>query len=166
MVYIDENQDRDLRNKNLEKAYSHILRATLDSYKLLWVKIDSEIDEIWEDDTKRLSLSMSAGLFSQKRNDFKEKAKIARKKEMEAIGKDINIPLNLYKEAIDTGWELIKSIDPHKEIEVKKYRNKWNYKNITLEIIIGFVVGVITTLITQYITQNKLYQSIFSFFHF
>ena len=148
-VYLDENQNEEIRQNNLEKANNHIVRATLDAYKLLWAELMKEINSIWENEDKRLSISISLAEFAKKREEFIEKSKKARKIEITSIGISPIEALNYYKEAIDIGWELVKSIDPHREIAVEKYKFKFFKKERVYSFLIGIVSGIIATLLIQ-----------------
>lgn len=149
MVYLDENQSQNTRNENLQKAYNHILRATLDCYKALWSEMMFDINEIWKDTTKRLSLKIGLDEFMQKRNKFIEKAQEARKLEIKSIGKNPLAPLKLYKEAVDIGWELMKAIDPQKEKEAESFKVKFFTKERAIDVIVGIIAGILTTIIVQ-----------------
>ncbi len=149
MVYLDKKQPQAIRDENLQKAYNHILRATLDCYKALWSEMMFDINEIWKDTTKRLALKIGLDEFMKKRNEFIEKAQQARKLEIQSIGKNPLAPLRLYKEAVDIGWELIKAIDPQKEKEAKTFTSKFFTKERIIDIIIGIIAGILSTLIAQ-----------------
>ncbi len=81
-VALNDNEQEEIRKSNIEKAYNHLIRATLDCYKLLWVKLNEDIDRIFEIKTKRLALNISEYELIKLRNSFKEKAKEARKAEL------------------------------------------------------------------------------------
>ena len=53
MIFFDKKNPRDERIDNLNKAYNHLLRVTLDSYKILWVEISKFIDSLVSDEEKR-----------------------------------------------------------------------------------------------------------------
>ncbi len=143
-VYLDEKQFSDDREDNLKKAYSHIQRATLDCYKLLWVKISEDIDSIIKDSDKRkFTVNLPEEELLKKWKEFKQKASNARSMELNKIGLNkIEDVVNAYQEMIAIGWEIVKNIDSVKEQEFRKLsivsfiKKQW----------IGFVLGVASSL--------------------
>lgn len=100
---------------NISKAKDHLIRVTLDSYKLLWTEMEADIDLIKSDPFKlKYCINMKQGDFLSKYQNFKQKAQTARNLEMGSIGIDPLSALDCYKEAIDIGRELIDAIDREK----------------------------------------------------
>jgi len=147
-VSFDNSQSDNVRKDNIRKACNHLVRATLDCYKLLWVQLNKDIDEIFKSNTKRLALTMSESEFLRLRNLFKEKAKEARKKELNNVGKDPLAPVKEYMEAIEIGKQIINSLDNEKEGRARGFllRSKW------WELIVAFVMGLLV---------NKVYDLFF-----
>ena len=55
------------KDKNLAKAYDHLVRVTLDCYKLLWVTVHEELEAIEKDkSTRKLGLNISETEFLTK----------------------------------------------------------------------------------------------------
>ena len=55
------------KNKNLAKAYDHLVRATLDCYKLLWVTLHEQLKAIEDDESiRKLGLNISETEFRTK----------------------------------------------------------------------------------------------------
>ena len=147
-VSFDDSQPSDIRSDNVKKAYNHIVRATLDCYKLLWVQLNEDIDEIFKSNTKRLALTMPESEFLKLRSLFKEKAREARKKELNNVGKNPLAPVKEYMEAIEIGKQIINSLDNEKEGRARRFllRSKW------WELITAFVLGLLV---------NKVYDLFF-----
>ena len=59
--YFNPELDIQDKDKNLAKAYDHLVRATLDCYKLLWVTLHEQLKAIEEDESiRKLGLNISA----------------------------------------------------------------------------------------------------------
>ncbi len=151
---VDPDYDDFVRIENLKKAKAPLLRATLDCYKLLWVELKREINRIYSDTDKlKFALNMSEGTFLTLREDFMEKAKEARKKEIECVGISPTESLQIYAEAVHIGWNLVKAIDHKKVDELKKFKNKHKFRlslaTLLFTIILSFAVGVGSSLIAN-----------------
>ena len=112
-------QDKD---KNLEKAYDHLVRVTLDGYKLLWVTMHGELEAIEKDEsTRKLGLNISEAEFLVKFQKLRKLAQEARGLEMASVGLAPIRSLDKYKEVVKYSYELIGTIDKNKiqEIESK-----------------------------------------------
>lgn len=72
-----------IRQENLDKAYNHLIRATLDLHKLIWASLREELNSfIIGDRRKRLCFNISEELVVSKYKSFFEQARDARKNEM------------------------------------------------------------------------------------
>ncbi|PKP57245.1 MAG: hypothetical protein CVT89_04865 [Candidatus Altiarchaeales archaeon HGW-Altiarchaeales-2] len=89
----------DKRKENAKKAYNHLLRATLNCYKLICVKQAKEIEK--HEDNLYLK---------EKITKFKEFFKDARRAEMKEIGADNIVPIDKYKDAVQLGDEITNEI--------------------------------------------------------
>jgi hypothetical protein len=131
---------------NISKAKDHLMRVTLDSYKMLWTKMESDISQIHEDDFKRkYCINMSQGEFLVKYQNFKKTAQTARNLETQSIGIDPLKALGSYKEAIEIGRELIDAIDPEKVENSKSDLRVISLKRNVLELAISFVAGILSS---------------------
>ena len=153
MIALDNSEDENLRKENIRKAYNHLARATLDCYKILWIEIEKDINNIYHSDVKRLALTISEIEFLKLKKQFKEAILKARKIEHQYIGKDPLKAVPYYIEAIEIGKQIVDSLDENKENLAKKYTLKNFLKR---EVIMSFLLGIITGIIA-----NWLYSKIF-----
>jgi hypothetical protein len=136
------------KNENLEKAYGHLLRVTLDCYKLLWVKIHEQLERIEKDKSvQKLGLNISESAFLFKLQEFRKLAREARNKEMTSVGLNPLASIDSYKEVIGVGYELIDVIDENKIKEIKSLKRFISAK----EFVVGMAIGLISGLISGYL---------------
>ena len=114
-VAFNPNVSREVKEENVKKAYNHILRASLDCYKLLWVHLKEDIERIFESNIGALTLTISEGEFLHLRTQFKSKAMEARKREMIDIGKDPLRSVYNYREVTEIGIKIVESVDDSKQ---------------------------------------------------
>ncbi|MDO9517890.1 MAG: hypothetical protein Q7J10_07575 [Methanosarcinaceae archaeon] len=134
-------------NVNLEKAYDHLIRATLDCYKLLWVHIYEQLKVIEKNESNRkLGLNISEAEFRTKLQTLRKMAQEARGIEMSLVGVEPIASLDKYKEVVKFGYELIDTIDENKIQEIKSLKTFISTK----EFITGIVAGILTGLISGY----------------
>ena len=142
----------DMKDNNIEKAYGHLQRATLDGYKLLWVTIYGELRDIEEDEAlRKLGLKISGSVFLIKVQELKKLAQEARKTEMMSMGIDPIASINLYKRVVTGGYELLGVIDDTKAKEVEEYVKSLKRSISTREFIICIVISLSTGLISGYL---------------
>jgi hypothetical protein len=142
--YFNPELDIPDKDKNLAKAYDHLVRATLDCYKLLWVTMHEQLKHIEEDNSKRkLGLNISETEFRTKFQKIKKLAQEARRIEMTSVGLAPIAALNKYKEVVKDGYELIDTIDENKMQEIKLLERFVSTKE--------FIVGIITGLLSGYL---------------
>ncbi len=149
MVFFDEKNSEDERIDNLKKAYNHLLRVTLDSYKILWVEISKFVDSLVSNEEKRkFVLNLEEDKVLKLWKEFKELSKNARKLELSNIGKNnIQQVIEKYGDAIEIGKKIIDSYDENKNNAL----NKFSLKNFIKSQIIGFIVGVISGVVATII---------------
>ncbi len=148
MISLDESENEDIRKENVKKAYNHLARATLDCYKLLWVEIEKDINNIYHSDVKRLALTISEIEFLKLKKQFKEAILEARKVEQQYIGKDPLKAVPYYIKAIEIGKRIIDSLDESKEERAKKFTLKGFLKR---EFILCFLFGVIAGIVANWL---------------
>ena len=142
--YFNPELDIQDKDKNLAKAYDHLVRATLDCYKLLWVTMHEQLKHIEEDKSKRkLGLNISETEFRTKFQKIKKLAQEARRIEMTSVGLAPIAALNKYKEVVKDGYELIDTIDETKLKDIKLLERFVSTKE--------FIVGIITGLLSGYL---------------
>ncbi len=138
-------QDKD---KNLAMAYDHLVRATLDCYKLLWVTLHEQLKAIEEDESiRKLGLNISETEFNTNFQKMKKFAQEARRTEMTSVGVAPIAALNKYKQVVKDGYELIGTMDENKIQEIKSLKRFVSTK----EFIIGTAVGILAGLISGYL---------------
>jgi hypothetical protein len=138
------------KDENIEKAYNHLLRVTLDCYKLLWVSIHDQLKIIEGDQSKRkFGLNMSESSFLIKLQVLRKLAQEARKKETISVGLNPLASFDSYKEVVGAGYELIDSIDENKINEIKLLKRFISAK----EFIAGLVIGIFTGVISGYLLE-------------
>ena len=146
--YFNPELDIQDRDKNLAKAYDHLVRATLDCYKLLWVTMHEQLKAIEEDKAKRkLGLNISEAGFLTKFQKIKKLAQEARRIEMTSVGLSPMESLDKYKEVVKYSYELIDTIDENKMQEIKSLKRFVSTK----EFMIGTAVGILAGLISGYV---------------
>ncbi|EHQ07885.1 MAG: hypothetical protein F9K24_00825 [Leptonema illini] len=132
--------------ENLDKAYNHLTRATLDSSKLLWITINAKLDALLLDETSRtFGFSLSQKDLRNGYGLFKELGRIARTVEMQYVGDDPLMSLPYYRGAIDTGFGILKHEDKER---VQKIRNL-SFIALIKSQIIGFFLGIIASIIAS-----------------
>lgn len=150
MVYnsTDEEISEEVKNHNLIKAHNHLVRATMDCYKILWTELSDFLDKIIEDESSRaFSFNDSEFEIMKIWRNFKEKATIARREEMKSVGVDYIKTINFYKEAVDEGRILLDKFDFDKSKRVKKF----NFFNLLKNQGVGFILGIISGIIATWI---------------
>lgn len=131
-----------IREDNLRKAHDHLTRVTLDCYKLLWIKMDEELELFYVYPKKRIALNITEVEFLVKYNNFKMKAQTARKQELDSLGADPLIAVESYKEVIKLGKELMTCVDAGKLKTITVLQRSFLIK----ESGIGFVMGLLSGL--------------------
>jgi len=150
MVYLsnDAKISNEIKQSNLDKAYNHLARATMDCYKMLWTEISKFLDNIMHDKvTRAFAFNENEALILNTWNLFKKKAQKARQEEMRSVGVDCNQTILLYKEAVDEGMVLLEKFDYEKFKQVKKF----DFVNLIKNQWVGFVSGVIASVVAHWI---------------
>lgn len=156
MVYhsTSSNVTTNTKDENLNKAFNHLVRATIDCYKILWTEISDFLDNIMKNDVHRtFAFNEDETYILSIWKNFKEKARNARQKEMSNIGIDYTETIFLYKEAIDEGMKLLDNFDFEKFKKVKTF----NISNLIKQNFIGFILGIIASIIASYIISLNIY---------
>ena len=136
------------KSVNLQKANDHLLRVTLDCYKLLWVNLLDQLKKIESDDSvRKLGLNISEAVFTMKLQKIKELAQEARTIEMESVGLSPMASIDKYKEVVKNSYELIDKRDDIKINEIKSLKRFISTK----EFLVGIAVGVFGGLISGYL---------------
>lgn len=107
ICFIDEDLSSDKRDENLRKAYNHLVRVTIDCYKILWVAVRDDILEVEAIQEQLAQNGMSQSQFFAYKQRFKELSKEARRVEMENIGSTPEACIEAYGKVIEYGWSII-----------------------------------------------------------
>lgn len=150
--YHNPEVDPKDKEKNISKAMDHLMRVTLDSYKLLWSTMDSSLTEVYGDDFKRVyCVNMEQSDFVSKYQNFKKLAQEAREIEIKNIGVQPLKALDAFKKVIEFGDDLIAGIDQNKIESSKNFLRVVSFKKSAAELIISFIGGVLSTLFVIYV---------------
>lgn len=140
MVALESPEAEEAR-VNLSKAVSHLQRATLDCYKLLWVRLGEDLESLLRDQKKRLALSVKEQEFWSKWEKFKEKSREARKLEIDNVGVNPLASIEAYQEACDIAWSILERVDEAKYSEVKKFALKSKIWELVVSGLIGALLS-------------------------
>jgi len=153
MIFFDKKNPKTERIDNLNKAYNHLLRVTLDSYKILWVEISKFIDSLVSDEEKRkFVINLDEHKVLELWREFKALSENARKLELSNIGKNnVETVIKKYGEAIEIGKKIIDNYDEDKNKALKKFTLKNFIKSQGIGLIMGIISGVIATLVYNFI---------------
>jgi len=148
MQHFNEELGAESQDKNLEKAYHHLQRATLDCYKLLWVYMNTNIVQLIDNQNKRkFCVNMVEGDLLLAYQRFRTKAQEARTIEGRNVGLDIMPSIAAYKDACIQGRKILVNIDEIKVNDLEKFETR-AYRFITAkEFIVGLLTGLVSSLI-------------------
>jgi len=150
--YFNPKLDSRIRESNLHKAYSHLVRVTLDCYKLLWWKINEDLLIVYNDkDINIFYINAPINKFNYEYQLFVSKSQEARKKELECIGVDPLESVELYKETILIGKKLFGYIDRYKKQQFDDLKTIIDTRKFVSSLAISFVVGVLTGFVGNYL---------------
>jgi len=145
--YLENSSDID----NLKKAKGHIERATLDSYKIVWIEIKKKLDKYTSIDKDNVStaFNLAEEEVIVKLKEFDKLSLEARKVEALNIGKDNIESAKMYFEVVKIGFFLLENID------TKKYKtyDKFDIKHFLNNHIIGFSMGILSSVIVTLLMQ-------------
>lgn len=154
MQHFNPAIDGEIREANLEKAYNHLQRATLDCYKLCWLYMDEEIAGLIDNpNVRKFCVNMPEGELLSAYNYFREAAQSARLTEGQNVGIDIMPSIAAYKNACREGKRIFGSIDVAKMADYDRLRIKVRRFVTAKEFVIGFCAGLASSLAVFIITQ-------------
>lgn len=148
--YLNTNNSKTIQDENIKKAYNHLLRATIDCYKILWVTMSNDI-EIFMGNTnnRKFSVNMSENESMALWIKFKKKAQDARRQELNGVGVTPLNTIDAYKETVEIGWELLRNCDREKLTSLKEF----NFMHVVKQHGIGFIFGVIGSTLVSFAFQ-------------
>ena len=142
--YFNPELEQEDREKNISKAKDHLIRITLDSYKLLWILIDQDLEEIHGDSFKRqFCVNLPQTEFALQFQEFKKLAQKARNLETSSVGVEPLKALEAYKETIALGRCLLDKVDPEKIENSKSIRRFVSTREFIIGLTTGFISGVL-----------------------
>jgi hypothetical protein len=134
------------KNENIVKAMGHLERATLDSYKLLWVESFKSIKTIENlGFFRKFFLNTPEYDFLVGVQKVRELARAARTKEMASMGIEPHASIDLYKELAKRSLQVAGSLDKHKTGAFKKITRPTLIKTFFLQNIIGLITGFLSS---------------------
>ena len=136
---------------NLDKAYNHLIRLTLDCHKLLWATINNVIDDLMGDETKRkFIVTLPEDELIRRYKKYKLSAQDARKTEILNIGINPLAAIQKYKIATELALSIIENIDEIKARYYEKHRFRYWIQTQLVGILVG---GIIATLLVTFILK-------------
>ncbi|MBA5942082.1 MAG: hypothetical protein H0M93_01955 [Methanophagales archaeon] len=137
--------DQKDKAKNLQMAYDHFVRATLDCYKLLWVNLHDQLKMIEADESvRKLGLNISEAEFLMALQKIRKLAQEARSIELESVGLDPMASIDKYKAVVQEGYRLIEKKDKNKIKDIKSLKGFISIKGFITGMVIGVFAGVIS----------------------
>ena len=148
MQCCNPSLDDIVRQENIKKAYHHLERATLDCYKILFVEIDKKISPIADDsELRKFAVNAPEREFLTQYVGFKKQLREIRLKEIENTGVNIGETIELYRDAVKIGFQLIASIDEQKITDYNSLKRKKAWILTFRDFILGVLAGVIASAI-------------------
>ena len=159
--YLDTSKDDSIRKENLKKAFHHLERATLDCYKILWFRMQTDLTEILNDpEMRKFCVNSSESDFLKQYEEFINRIRTARAYELNNVGTDISATVENYKRAIDCGNSLCNLVDKIKILDYQETRKKW-LKKITAK---DVAVGIIGAIVGAFLIEIAAYTGLISYF--
>lgn len=141
----DENDD--CFKKNIDRAYNHIIRASLDTVKLLWLALKQEAAKFFNDkDVVSFAGNVSKLELLTLYKNAEEAAKSARTHEVNNVGKFPEKSVDEWYFAVQELNKFIGAIDPNKVSDIRKYL----LRNKAKEYFIGFILGIIASTVVSW----------------
>ncbi|MDF0592101.1 hypothetical protein P0O24_00670 [Methanotrichaceae archaeon M04Ac] len=146
--YFNSDLEKKAKVENIIKAKNHLIRATLDCYKMIWLEINKYLRRIYESHFLRRICTTTEELeFAEDYNIFTSMANDARRIEIDSIGIDPLEALTKYKETMKFGYELMRKGDKYQhgasDLFIKRY--------LSIDNLIFFIMGLISSAIVAII---------------
>ena len=136
-----------LQKENLEKAYNHMVRVTLDLHKLVWAASKERLDYFVLNEKNRLAFNLTDSDVLKLYEQFMDKAKTARTYEMSHVGNSPLKSIDHYEEVNKIGNELLGKLD---EIKAKTITH-WSRIFKTKEFIFGVLASLVAAIMFYWI---------------
>lgn len=112
---IDPKCSGKQQEENLQKAYNHLVRVTIDCLKILWVELGKDIGKMHTTASLiKKGLLVDEDVFLAAHLAFKDLSCKARRLEMDNVGTDPLKCLDLYGELVNLGWSIVRLRDDEK----------------------------------------------------
>jgi len=148
MKYLSPELEPNIQDENIKKAMTHLERATLDCYKLLWMHFEKDLKSLISDSEKRvLCVNMSESDLLDRYHKAEFAIVDSRRFELQNVGLDLKDTIEKYKNAFQLVKTILENVDP-KALEMfdkKRKHNKW--RDIGIAFIIGLIAGIIASII-------------------
>lgn len=139
------------KKENLIKAKSHLMRLTLDCYKLLWVVLEEDLKRVYDNSLARIfCVNLPSYEIEGKYYEIKKLAQEARKVEAENIGTDPLISINSYKRVTKSSLDLLGKVDNGRLLLFNSVIRTISIKRSVIELFISFVAGLLSGIVITY----------------
>jgi len=140
----------DLAMDNCKKAKGHLMRASLDCAKMLWIEKSKQIRSFTNDrDLKRYCINCSEAEFSKLIQSANSLAREARTHEIKNVGIAPLTSIEQYYEAAKALDKALNVCDYEKLASFKQFQLVHWIKHHAVSLFVGLVSGVIVTWIFQ-----------------
>jgi len=152
MQSFNDKTEPSVQNGNIKKAYDHMLRSTLDCYKIMWVELKSKLDEIYFDHEQRTyCFSLPVNEVDARYTEFLKLSIKARRAEIENVGISQIASLESWRAAVSKGIELYEKIDNTKMESLERDRKKWKWKEAAVGFVVGIASGMVVAIIVAFL---------------
>lgn len=133
----DANLSPRVRQENIDKAASHLFRATLDLHKLVWANLVSQLSPLVNDKRYLICFNLTEGEALRRYGQFTNASRKARRLEMTCVGVSPLRSMAVYGKCIDIGFALLEAFDPAKRASLDGWFTRYKVR----EYAIGFGLG-------------------------
>lgn len=146
IVVAKTTPDEKVKQGNLHKAHGHLVRASLDSAKLLWFHRRKKAESFIDDKQLRtFCTNASEDLVLKRYRDAEQAAKIARQTEVGNVGKSPDESVILWYEAVVKYEEFLDSFDPDKIKKFNQFSLYYQYKQQILSFFLGVIASTLVS---------------------
>ncbi|WP_459869264.1 hypothetical protein [Endothiovibrio diazotrophicus] len=142
------NKHPDQAQGNINKAYGHLQRATLDAAKILWHLYKTRLEHIAEDEQlRKFCINCSEKELMQHYRDAEALAREARRLEIQSVGINPENSLDAYYSAALKLRETLELIDPDKFHSFQRFRVVLKYREHGLAFVLGILASIVASLL-------------------
>lgn len=137
--------------KNYDKAHGHLVRASLDCAKLIWIELRRRAKDFSSDaDLMQLGHNSTMDGCYKLLKESEEFAKKARRAEVTNTGVNPEDTIILWYQSIEALNKFLDLFVASKVSSIKKVRKTKTFKDRLWDILVAFVIGMIVTLLAGY----------------